>query len=293
MSKSSDRIAQCLLRANARLPLSVNHALGIVIGTLFTWIPNKRIATCRTNIRRCFPELTRREQNRLVRRSMRHAGRAIVEAGRMWLRPPEENLALLKSVDGDEHIHDALANNRGVILATPHFGNWELAGSYISTHFPLTIMYLPSQMSGLDQLMHKGRESSGGTYVPADGSGVRALLKALNTGELIGLLPDQVPDEGGVIAPFFGMPALSMNLLSKLAKKTNALVIFGFAERLSWAGGYRMHFLPPDEAITTADMEESVARVNAQVEKCIRLHPDQYLWTYKRFKKTEPGFYKK
>ena len=224
---------------------------------------------------------------------MRHAGRAIVEAGRMWLRPPEKNLALIKSVKGEETIHQALDNNRGIILATPHLGNWELAGSYASTRYPLTIMYRPSRMKGLDRLIHSGRETSGGRYVPADTSGVRAQLKALKDGEMIGILPDQVPSEGGVLAPFFGLPAVSMNLLSNLARKTNAVVIFCVAERLPWARGYRLHFLPPDEAITTADMEESVARVNAQVEQCIRMHPDQYLWTYKRFKHTEPGFYER
>lgn len=293
MSQSSDRIAQWLLRANARLPLSFNHALGILVGTLFTWIPNKRITTCRTNIRRCFPELSTREQNKLIRSAMRHAGRATVEAGRMWLRQPGENLAMIRSIEGDDQIQRALKENRGIIFATPHIGNWEIAGSYVSAIYPLTIMYRPSNMKGLDKLIHSGRQTSGGRYVPADASGVRAQLKALKAGEMIGILPDQVPDQGGTVAPFFGMPALSMNLLSKLAKKSNAVVIFSVAERLPWARGYRLHFLPPDEAITTADLEESVARVNAQVETCIRMYPDQYLWTYKRFKKTEPGFYKR
>ncbi len=291
MSLTRDRIAQWLLRANARLPLPFNHALGMLIGTAFTWLPNKRIYTCRTNIRRCFPELSRREQNRMIRGAMRHAGRAIVEAGRMWARPPADNIALLRSIEGEELIQQALDQGRGVILATPHLGNWELAGSYVSSKYPLTIMYRPPLMTGLDDMIHEGRESSGGKYVPADGTGVRAQLKALNNSELIGLLPDQVPAEGGIVAPFFGLPALSMTLLSNLARKTNAVVIFTVVERLSWARGYRMKFLPPDEAITTADIDESVARVNAQVEKCILLCPDQYLWTYKRFKNTTPGFY--
>lgn len=291
MSQTRDRIAQWLLRANARLPLAFNHALGILIGTAFTWLPNKRVVTARTNIRRCFPDLSKREQRKLAHSAMRHAGRAIVEAGRMWARPPADNIALLRSIEGEEVIRQAREQQRGVILATPHLGNWELAGSYVSSRYPLTIMYRPSRMAGLDDMIHGGRESSGGKYVPADGSGVRAQLKALKAGELIGILPDQVPAEGGIIVPFFGLPALSMTLLSNLARKTNAVVIFSVVERLPWARGYRMTFLPPDEAITTADMEESVERVNAQVEKCIQLCPEQYLWTYKRFKNATPGFY--
>ena len=84
-----------------------------------------------------------------------------------------------------------------------------------------------------------------------------------------------------------------MNLLSGLASKTNAVVIFGFARRLPWSRGFHLYFLDPDERISTAPLEESVARINAQVEKCIRMAPDQYLWVYKRFQKNGENFYDK
>lgn len=291
MSARTDRIAELLLRTNARLPLPVLHSIGNVLGSLLAMLPGKRVATCLANIEACFPELSHSAQKRLMRKNYRQTAKGLMEAGKLWLRPADENLAMIKSVSGEEYVSQALEQGKGVILATPHLGSWELAGSYVSSRYPLTTMYQKPLLKGLESLIKHGREGSGGTYVPADSSGVRMMLKALRRGEMVGLLPDQVPSQGGIIAPFFGKPALTISLLSSLAKKTNATVIFGFAERLSWARGFNIHYLSPDDLISNSPLEESIARINAQVEKCIRMAPDQYLWIYKRFQKNGEHFY--
>jgi len=226
-----------------------------------------------------------------VRQSLRQISKGLMEVGRLWLQPAEKNLAMIKSVSGEEHITKCLEEGRGVILAAPHMGSWELAGSYVSSRYPLTTMYQKPPLKGLSKLIKDGREGSGGNYVPADNSGIRAMLKALRKGEMVGLLPDQVPSQGGVIAPFFDKPALTISLLSKLSGETDATVIFVFAERLPWSRGFKIQFLPPDELISSTALEESAARINAQVEKCIRMAPDQYLWVYKRFQKNGEHFY--
>ena len=293
MGTKTDKIAELILRANARLPLPVLHVMGNLIGSLLAIIPGKRVATCQTNIAACFPELSSASQRRLVRQTFRQSAKGLMEVGKLWLRPPEKNLTMIRSIAGEEHVTRSLNDGKGVILATPHLGSWELFGSYCSSQYPLTSMYQKPPLKGLNELIRDGREGSGGRYVPTDNSGIRALLQTLRKGEMIGILPDQVPSQGGIIAPFFAKPALSMNLLSSLAGKTNAVVIFGFAERLSWSRGYRLHFLPADEKISTAPLQESVERVNAQVEKCIRMVPAQYLWIYKRFQKNGEKFYSK
>jgi KDO2-lipid IV(A) lauroyltransferase len=293
MGTRTDRIAEWVLRTNARLPLFVLHTIGNLLGSLLAIIPGKRVATCHTNIRACFPELSSSQQKRLVRQSFRQIARGLMEVGKLWIRPAEENLAMITSIHGEKYVTESLRNGKGVILATPHLGSWELFGSYCSSRYPLTSMYQKPPLKGLNELIRDGRQGSGGRYVPTDNSGIRALLQALRKGEMIGILPDQVPSQGGIIAPFFGHPALTMNLLSGLASKTNATVIFGFAERLSWSRGFRLHFLPPDELISTSTLEESASRINAQVEKCIRMAPDQYLWVYKRFQKNGEKFYNK
>jgi KDO2-lipid IV(A) lauroyltransferase len=291
MGTKTDRIAEWVLRTNARLPLPVLHGIANLIGSLMAIIPGKRVATCHTNIKACFPELSPFQQRRLARKSFRQIAKGLMEVGKLWLQPAEKNLTMIRSVEGEQYVTESLEAGKGVILATPHLGSWELFGSYCSSEYPLTSMFQKPPLKGLNKLIKDGREDSGGRYVPTDNSGIRALLKALRSGELIGILPDQVPSQGGILAPFFGKPALTMNLLSSLASKTNATVIFGFAERLSWSRGYKLHFLPPDELISTTPLEESAACINAQVEKCIRMAPDQYLWVYKRFQKNGEHVY--
>jgi KDO2-lipid IV(A) lauroyltransferase len=73
-------------------------------------------------------------------------------------------------------------------------------------------------------------------------------------------------------------------LLSRLALKTGAPVIFGYAERLPHGRGYHLHFLPAPSDINQGDIESSAATVNAMVEKCVRAAPEQYQWVYKRFR---------
>ena len=185
MSSRTDRIAEWLLRTNAHLPLPVLHSIGNILGSLLAFIPGRRLATCRTNIVRCFPELSNSQKNRLVRQNLRQTAKAVMEVGRLWLRPAEANLALIKAVSGEEHVRHVLAQGKGVILATPHLGSWELFGSYCSAQYPLTSMFQEPPLKGLDQLIKNGREGSGGRYVATDNSGIRALLQALRKGEMI------------------------------------------------------------------------------------------------------------
>jgi KDO2-lipid IV(A) lauroyltransferase len=120
--------------------------------------------------------------------------------------------------------------------------------------------------------------------VRASGAGVRALYRRLESGGTVGILPDQRPKQGdGVMAPFFGVPALTMVLLSRLARSTGAAVLFAFAERLPRGAGYRIHVLEAPPRIDDADLDVACAALNRGVEQCVELAFEQYQWTYKRF----------
>jgi KDO2-lipid IV(A) lauroyltransferase len=121
--------------------------------------------------------------------------------------------------------------------------------------------------------------------VRAEGAaGVRTLFKRLLVGGVVGILPDQQPKAGeGEFAPFFGTPALTMVLLSRLAQRTGATVLFAFAERLPRGEGFRMRFLPAPEGIDAEDLPAAVAALNRGVENCVKIAPAQYQWAYKRY----------
>ena len=278
-------LIQAGLRLFAALPLPLNHALGAGLGWLLAVIPNDLRRTTRDNLRRCFPELGRRERRRLARRSLMETGKTITETGPLWCWPGDQALGLLREVRGREHIDAALQGGRGLILATPHLGAWELAGLWTTAHLPMTTLYRRPRVAELDDMVRHARERLGARYVATDAAGVRALYRALGENRVVGMLPDQAPrDSGGEFAPFFGVPAYTMTFLSRLARKTGAPVLFAFCERLPRGRGYVLHFLPAPAAIHNSSLAESVAAVNQAVEQCIRALPEQYQWSYKRFK---------
>lgn len=215
-------------------------------------------------------------------------GCLVMESGRVWLGSPEQVLKSVREVHGETHIQQALAGGRGVIIAAPHLGCWEMVNYYLSSRYPLTAMYRP-QAGAVDQVILDSRERMGATLVPADRRGVRALSAALKRDELIGILPDQDPGAGGVFVDFFGVSAHSPVLLSKLANKSGAQVILAYAARLPGGRGFDLHFRLGSPVISDVDVSTATAALNRDVEACIREIPDQYLWTYRRFRRRPPG----
>ncbi len=259
------------------------------------WFPNRPLNICRTNIRLCFPHLPASQQQALVRRIFTETGKTVTEMGALWLWPKEKVLDLVKGVSGEEALLEAVAQKRGVILAGPHIGAWEMVGLYWASRFPLTALYRPPKMIEFDRFVRAARERCGSRLVPTNAQGVKALFHAIRKNEFIGILPDQDPgEEGGVFAPFFGISTNTMTLLPRLARKSGAAVFFVFAERLPKGLGFHMHVIPAAAGITSADLVTAATALNQGVEQCIALCPEQYQWVYKRFKRRpdgEAGFY--
>jgi len=279
-----------LLRLTALLPLPLTHAIGALLGWLLWRIPSAPRRIAARNLALCFPELTPTERDRLLRRNLMETGRGLLELGPLWLWPGQRVLALVRgSVAGEEALAATVRQQRGAILLTPHLGAWEMAGLYYSSRHPLTILYRPSRL-GLDELSVRGRGRVGGKVVATDARGVRALLTSLRNGEILGILPDQDPgEEGGVFAPFFGIAANTMTLVSRLALKTSVPVFLTWAERLPRGRGYALHLRALPEVTAAASLEVSAAALNQGVEAAVRSLPAQYLWVYKRFKTRPPG----
>lgn len=284
-------LLKALFHLFARLPLRAAHALGTALGSLLLVVPNRRVRTAHTNVALCFPELDAPARAALVRRSVREYAKTFTELGALWTRDRAGIARMIHGGEGEEHVRAAMAAGKGLILAIPHLGSWEMVGLYGSMNFPMTSLFRTPPMTEMGTIMRRGRERFGARLVAGDSTGIRALYKALERGELVAILPDQVPGAGAgsVFAPFFGRPASTMVLLTRLAAKTGAAVLFTFAERLPRGAGYRLHFLPAPAEVAGSDMDASAAAINAMVERCVRALPQQYQWVYKRFRVQPPG----
>ena len=272
-----------ILWLSALMPLPVAHLFGAGLGWLMVLFPNRSRQVARINIGLCFPELDDREQAGLVRRCLIEMGKTLMETGILWLGSEARFERLIKEVRGEEIVRAGLEKERGVIVIAPHIGSWETVGIYCSARYPMTSLYRPPQIYELDKIIRGSRERTGATLVPTDVQGVKALYKALADNHVTGILPDQDPRDGGRFAPFFGVQANTMVLLSRLARKTQATPVLVFAERLPRGKGFRMRFEAVPEAISGNDLDASVCALNVAVEGLVRRYPAQYQWGYKRF----------
>ncbi|WP_432723554.1 lysophospholipid acyltransferase family protein [Jeongeupia wiesaeckerbachi] len=275
-----------LLRPFAWLPLWFFHGVGIVAGWL-AWAADstyrQRLAT---NLRQSGLAKNDADYTRLLRSSIEQHGKAGAEMLVHWLRPAEQVAQLVVERRGWEHVEAALVSPKPILFVSPHLGAIEACGVHLAMRIPrqLAALYRPPKIKALEPLMLASRDRENGLAAPANAKGVRLLLKTLKGGQTAYMLPDQAPGAGdGVWAPFFGQPAYTMTLLPKLARQFDATVLMCFAERLSWGRGYRLHVepLPPLTGEPVAD----ATTVNAAIEALITRAPDQYLWSYNRYKR--------
>jgi KDO2-lipid IV(A) lauroyltransferase len=274
----------------AWLPLPVLHGLGTSLGWMLFLRQGHFRKIAEINISLCYPELSTQQQRKLVRVCLTETGKTLFETGALWLRPGEQALNLIKHVNGRELVEQAMANGKGVILATPHLGAWEAAGLYCAATFNITCLYRPPRRADLEPLVNTARSRLGGHYIAATSRGLRTLYKTLKHGSAVALLPDQEPQAGaGLFAPFFGVPAYSMVLLARLATRSGAPVIFVWCERLPRGRGYQLHFRAMEDVGNPANMHAAVNATNKAIEDCIRECPAQYQWCYRRFRTWPAG----
>ncbi len=211
------------------------------------------------------------------------AGRAVLELPKLWMRPQAEVVARVVQVSGWALVEQAWQAGKGILFLTPHLGCFEITAQYYASFRPMTVLYRRPKHASLVPLIERGRGANL-RLAAADMSGVRALLKALRSGEAAGMLPDQVPGAGeGVWAPFFGRPAYTMTLAARLAG-TGATVLLAYAERLPRGEGYHLRLFPfPGNLVGT--VEEQATQINLALESLIRQCPTQYAWGYNRYKR--------
>ena len=273
-----------LLRLIGLLPLRVLHGVGALLGRLSLRLNGKTVQNTAVNIRITRPELDEAARAALLRQVMIESGKSITEIAKIWGSDAERALDLVREVRGEALFDAALAAGKGVIIAAPHLGCWELLNYWLCRKTPMAILYRPPRIAAVEGLLRKARGALAPEQVRAEGAGVRTLFKRLGAGGTVGILPDQKPREGeGEFAPFFGRDALTMVLLPRLAARTGATVLFAFAERLPRGEGFRIHLLPAPEGLADADQGVACAALNRGVQDCVELAYAQYQWHYKRY----------
>jgi KDO2-lipid IV(A) lauroyltransferase len=277
------KLAYGLMWAAARLPVGVFHALGAALGWLFWVTGSRKRRIVEANLALARPDLDGPARRRLAHECVHQTGISLVEVFGIWTHP-RRTLARVREVRGQALFDAALAAKRGLILCAPHLGSWEVANYWVGARTPFATFYTPPRHPQAEMLLRKLREGGASIQFPIDDSGVRRVFRHLREGGVVSIMPDHVPRAGSVVAPFFGVPALTMTLLPRLAQRTGAAVLMLFVERLPKARGYRVHFREPPAALADPDPLVACTALNAAIEACVREAFVQYQWNYKRFK---------
>ncbi|KZX66073.1 MULTISPECIES: LpxL/LpxP family Kdo(2)-lipid IV(A) lauroyl/palmitoleoyl acyltransferase [unclassified Alcanivorax] len=269
-----------------QLPWNFLLATGRGLGHLAWRLAKRRSHIARTNIRLCFPELTPEEQENLARRSVISTGEAILEmAGSFSNHRIDLDKRLV--IKGMEHIEQARAEGKGVLLLGMHFNSIDVGSRLLGYLMDFYAVYRPNDNRVIDRLINQGRGNYLKGNVPR--SDIRQMIRLLRNGEVLWYAPDQ--DYGiahAVFVPFFGIPAATITATSRIARMGKARVIPTAHYRLP-GGRYQIEFGPPLENFPSGDDEADTARINQTIEHYVRKHPEQYLWVHKRFKHQPDG----
>ena len=182
-----------------------------------------------------------------------------------------------------------MRSGRPIVFMTPHVGCFEvlpvwLAGTlYQGTGRRITILYRPPRKKILRAVVGDARQAPGIEAVPTTLIGVKRIIRSLREGNTFGALPDQVPSKGeGVWASFFGRPAYTMTLPVKVAHQFDAIRIFAWGVRGD--DGWKVEAEEWTDPLT-GDIHEDALAMNRMIERIIRRMPEQYAWSYNRYKR--------
>ena len=276
-------IGFALVRLLAALPWRLQARLARALGSLAWYLARRDRRTTLINLRLAFPAQTERERRTIGRQHFRSLVYSLFEAGLVWF-DHRGGLERLTRLEGREHLASAHAAGRGVLLLGAHFTTNEIAAAVLpQSGHACDVMYKRSGNELLNQLALRHRIRRGGRMIPSDK--FVEMLKVLKRGGIVLYAPDQRFDgDGSVVVPLFGVPALSNPGTTFIARATRCAVLTYFPLRLADGSGYVMRIGAPLADFPSGDGARDVARYHALIEDAVAAAPEQYLWSYKRFR---------
>jgi Kdo2-lipid IVA lauroyltransferase/acyltransferase len=277
------------------LPDFVLYELGIAGGWFGYLLDARHARIGLRNLALAFPEKSLRERKRILRSSYVNLGLSAAEyirLGGFFYR------RLRGRVKYSRFEYWAKMNRRypgkGAIILTAHFGNFELLPAAHALHgYSITLVHHTQRFLAGDALMTYVRERAG-IKVIRKHAAARAVLKSLRAGELVGIPFDQNAKRSeAVFAPFFGEPAATSSGLARLVAIAEVPVVPVFLLRERNRRLHRIEIL--DEIPIqrsedpSADIEENTRRFTSAIEDFVRRHPDQFLWTHRRYRTRPRG----
>jgi KDO2-lipid IV(A) lauroyltransferase len=273
-----------------RLPRRVALAVGRRLGRLWGRLDRRHFAIASDNLRRAFPGWEEARIATTAAGVYSHFGAMLMDLLWMQHRPVEELLAHA-DVEGLDELRAAVAEGRGVVCPTAHFGNWEFQGCASAALLgPVSVIARPLDNPRLDRRLVRLRASTGNTVIYKQRA-LGQVMKTIRAGGLVAILIDQnVQEKDGVFVRFFGRPACTTTVAAALALKTGCAIV---PVRCPSGpdGRYRMVYGPRVQWRASGRRDEDIPALTQHltsiIEGWIREQPDEWLWLHRRWK-TQP-----
>ncbi len=269
------------------LPLPLANLLSrFYVRILDRALPRLRRVALR-NLELALPSATPGERGRIADGNFLSIARLLVAFAR-FPRMNRANISRWIRYEGYEHFEAAKRCGRGILFATAHLGNWELSAfAHALMSEPMHVVVRPLDNARIDVLVGRRRALTGNQVIEKKDF-ARGILKALGANQAVGILIDQNTSlDQGVFVDFFGIPACAGTSFAKLAARTGASVIPGYALWSDTERRYVLHFDPPIPM--TGDAARDTQALQTHLEKVIRAHPEQWLWIHRRWKTRPAG----
>ena len=279
------RLGVGLLWLTHFLPFSLISAIGRVLGRVVYWSGLAR--TARVNIEACFPNLPKTERERLIKNYFANLGESVMALGLLWWAPAQR-IAGLVQVEGVEN-YLLYQGKKPVIGFAPNFVGVEFGMIRLALDYQAAAIYSQQKDPYLNQLLLKGRTRFKPATMIARQEGLRGALRALRENLPLFVAADMdMGRQDSVFVPFFGIPAATVPVLSRLAAVSRAVVIPVITRRRQDGKGYVVKIYEAWQNFPTDDPVADTRRMNEFLEAQILDMPEQYFWSHKRFR-TRPS----
>ncbi|MEN9671360.1 MAG: hypothetical protein RL018_1637 [Pseudomonadota bacterium] len=285
-SKLGAYLAISFMRLLAVLPLSWVRALGWLLGSLLFYVIRSRRRVAEINLTLCFPERSRQEIRRLARQNFIYFMQALLDRGWLWHGSAAATLRRLKITGAVEQ----LQNDEPVVLFVPHFVGLDAGNTAFTQQIPrkLITIYTNQSNKTMDAWILKRRARFGNIRLFGRVAGVKEIIAALRSGEMLGILPDMgFGPEESIVVPFYGIPTYTVPSLHRFSRLGKAKLV-PVLNRMT-DDGYEVQVLPAWENFPSSSAESDTALMNKELENYIKTMPAQYFWVHKRFKDRPPG----
>ncbi len=275
-----------LMALFAWLPWRWQRACASAIGRLGWWLAPRDRHTTLVNLRLCRPDLSEGERRRLGHAHFTSLVQSLFETAALWFRP-RGRLAQSPVLAGREHLETALQRGKGVLLVTAHFTTNEMAAAALGrAGLDADLMYKRSSRPLIQAFSLRRRlQQAAPTTRLIPSEGLVEVLRSLKRNRIVLYAPDQVyAGPGHLRVPFFGIPALCNPGITTLARATGCAVLLYFPERLPGTAGFVGTVVPPLPYFPSTDAAADVLRYHRAIEEQVQRAPEQYLWSYKRFR---------